>query len=80
MLLILTCSGWSRAGGGLAEAAAEASEVFGEPVRVAAWVEGVAVGEAGQVVEDAVVGVFQPFLEDGGEGDELAEVVGLVLV
>jgi hypothetical protein len=27
-----------------------------------------------QVVEDMVGGAFEPLLEDGGEGDELAEV------
>jgi len=43
-------------------------------------VDGVAVGEAGQVVEDAVGGVLQPFLEDGGDVDEFAQVVGLVKI
>ena len=39
----------------------------------------VVVGEAGQLVEDAVGGVQQPGFEDLGVAEEFAQVVGLVL-
>jgi hypothetical protein len=67
------------AGKGLAEPAAEVSEVFDQPPGGAVGVEVVVVGEAGQLAEDVVGGVQQPVFEDLGVAEEFAQVVGLVL-
>jgi hypothetical protein len=67
------------AGKGLAELAAEVSEVFDQPPGGTVGVEVVVIGEAGQLVEDVVGGVQQPVFEDLGVAQEFAQVVGQVL-
>jgi hypothetical protein len=67
------------AGEGLAEPAAEVSEVFDEPPGGAVGVEVLVVGEAGQLVEDVVGGVQQPVFEDLGVAEEFSQVFGLVV-
>jgi hypothetical protein len=67
------------AGKGLAEPAAEVSEVFDEPPGGTAGVEVVVAGEPGQLIEDVVRGVQQPVFEDLSEAEEFSQVLGLVL-
>ena len=53
-------------GEGIAQSAAEVSEIFDEPPGGAVGVEVLVVGETGQLVEDVVGGVQQPVFEDLG--------------
>jgi hypothetical protein len=66
------------AGKGLAEPAAEVSEVFDQPPGGTAGVEVAVVGEAGELVEGVVGGVQQPVFGDLGVAEEFPQVLGLV--
>jgi hypothetical protein len=64
---------------GLAESAAEVSEVFDEPPGGTVGVEVLVIGRACQLVEDLAGRVQQPVFEDPGVAEEFSQVLGLVL-